>query len=384
MLRADTVRCFQRRLPALAPAWLGTLLAVVLAVLLGGGCVAIPEKFHQPLYHNPFPQLYSVAVLPFFNQSAEPTVDGEAVAMAYYNELQAIPGFEVMPVGVMKRKLEALQFEPRSASDFQKLARLLHVDAVLVGSITEFTPYYPPRMGLAVDWYAANPSFHPIPAGYGLPWGSAEEEFIPSAIVREAEFALAREQLKTQTPDSIPPAADAPPDAAHAAHLAPNELRLGAAQSGAGPSGVSASKSPPTAPAISGGDDGPSAPPIGVGVGVIASNEAANMPEKWPDPRGFIPPAPCATKPAPRPQYDPIISHTRIFHGHDADFTQRLESYFNFRDDARFGGWQGYLQRPDDFIRFCCHLHLTETLAARGGAGESKVVWRWPLGRYDR
>ena len=48
------------------------------------------------------------------------------------------------------------------------------------------------------------PSFHPIPPGYGLPWGRAEEEFIPSTLVREAEFALAREQLKTQTPE-IPP-----------------------------------------------------------------------------------------------------------------------------------------------------------------------------------
>ena len=64
------------------------------------------------------------------------------------------------------------------------------------------SPYYPPRMGLAVDWYAANPSFHPIPAGYGLPWGRAEEEFIPSTLVQEAEFALAREQLKTQTPEA--------------------------------------------------------------------------------------------------------------------------------------------------------------------------------------
>ena len=86
-------------------------------------------------------------------------------------------------------------------ADFQRLARQMGVDAVLVGSITEYSPYYPPRMGLAVDWYAANPSFHPIPAGYGLPWGRAEEEFIPSTLVQEAEFALAREQLKTQTPE---------------------------------------------------------------------------------------------------------------------------------------------------------------------------------------
>ena len=51
---------------------------------------------------------------------------------------------------------------------------------------------------------------------------------------------------------------------------------------------------------------------------------------------------------------------------------------------ARFGGWQSYLQRSDDFARFCCHLHITEMLAARGGVGKPRVVYRWPISRYDR
>ena len=110
----------------------------------------------------------------------------------------------------------------------------------------------------------------------------------------------------------------------------------------------------------------------------------APLPPAWPDPRGFVPPPPSPNRPPLRPQHEPIITHTRIYHGEDAEFTQRLSTYYYFRDDARFGGWQSYLQRPDDFTRFCCHLHLTETLAARGGAGESRVVWRWPIGRYER
>src|SRR5437868_6748323 len=189
------------------------LLSFALLCSVAGGCAALPDRIVEPQFHNPFPQIYRVAILPFFNQSADPTVDGDAVAMAYYNELQLIPGFEVMPVGVAKQMLAAsiaaTGQEPRGGADFQLLARQMGVDAVLVGSITEYSPYYPPRMGLAVDWYAANPSFHPIPAGFGLPWGRAEEEFIPSTLVREAEFALAREQLKTQTPDLPPdPVAD--------------------------------------------------------------------------------------------------------------------------------------------------------------------------------
>ena len=48
---------------------------------------------------------------------------------------QAIPGFEVMPVGVARQMLAASAIEPRTSSDFQKLARLMNVDAVLVGSV---------------------------------------------------------------------------------------------------------------------------------------------------------------------------------------------------------------------------------------------------------
>src|SRR6185503_7675072 len=96
--------------------------------LASAGCQILPDRLHQPIYHNPFPQLHKVAVLPFYNQSAEPTVDGEAIAMAYYNELQTVRGFEVMPVGVAKQLLAASQIEPRSAKDFQRLARAMNVD----------------------------------------------------------------------------------------------------------------------------------------------------------------------------------------------------------------------------------------------------------------
>src|SRR6476620_3317274 len=108
------------------------LALAMLACIATSGCALLPDRILEPQFHNPFPQIYRVAVLPFFNQSAEPTVDGEAMAMAYYNELQNIPGFEVMPVGVAKQLLAAsitaTGREPRSGVEFQRLARLMGVD----------------------------------------------------------------------------------------------------------------------------------------------------------------------------------------------------------------------------------------------------------------
>ena len=159
----------------------------------------LPDIAHQPTVHNPFPQLSKVAVAPFFNLSTEPTLDGRRVALAYFNELQLVPGFEVVPVEVTSG---------RSGPPY-RLARSGRRPAV--GPDTQrrcgggrggdrLLALLPAADGLQVEWYAANPNFHPIPPGYGLPWGTPEERDIPAPLVFEAEMALAKAQLKTQTP----------------------------------------------------------------------------------------------------------------------------------------------------------------------------------------
>jgi len=111
---------------------------------------------------------------------------------------------------------------------------------------------------------------------------------------------------------------------------------------------------------------------------------AMDLPTQWPDPQGFIPAPPKPLRPVASAQSEPIISHMRSYNGSDGDFTQALSDYYYFRDDGRFGGWEAYLQRSEDFIRFCCHQHMVETLAARGGELKSRTVVRWPLNRYER
>ncbi len=354
------------------------------------GCALVPDVKHKPRYYNPFPQLKQIAVLPFFNQSEEPTLSGERVALGYANELQATPGFEVLPVGAVKRRVAEFTGPLRSGEDYQRLARFLGVDAVLVGSVTDFSAYYPPRMSLKVNWYAANPSFHPVLPGYGLPWGTKQEKKIPRWIHHEAQRALATEQLKTQTP-SLPqepaptteiherlpapaPASDAPAPSAQEPGLLPEDRAQPAEQSAESENVRTASYD---GAAVNEGDQ--------LDRSTDADNSlVSNLPEDWPDPRGFVPDPPGRERPAAALQADAIISHMSAYNGHDEDLTERLAEYFYFRDDARFGGWQAYLQRSEDFIRVCCHFHLTETLASRGGQDESRLIFRWPIVRYQR
>ena len=96
---------------------------------------------------------------------------------------------------------------------------------------------------------------------------------------------------------------------------------------------------------------------------------------RWPDGRALVPICPAPVRPEGVPSAEPVLTHTRIYDGHDSDLVEALSTYCHFRGDARCGGSEGYLQRSDDFIRFCCHLHIAEMLTARGGGGETRVVW---------
>lgn len=374
---------------------LALLLGLILACLSQLGCNLLPQRLDRPQIHNPFPQLRKVAVVPFFNQSGFAQINGADVANSYRHQLQQIPGFEVLPVGVVDRHLASQPIPVDQAPDFQQLARDLGVDAVVVGSITDFDPYYPPRLGLAVRWYAANPSYHPIPPGYGLPWGTAEEEYIPADLRFEAEFALASEQLKTQTPLAVvEPPADSGTAAQTPRRSPPTRLasdpRSADSNNAALPSrGAPAPlASPPQAPraagaATSSGTADPMATgPTAVG-GVMLTGQPDALPADWPDPNGFVPDRPMATRPPSLPQAGPVMELIKQYDGSNSELTARLESYFAFRDDARFGGWQSYLERTDDFINFCCYLHISELLTARGGAGYARPVWRWPLATYQ-
>jgi hypothetical protein len=355
---------------------------VLIGCLFSPGCAILPEIVHQPTLHNPFPQISKVAVAPFFNGSLEPTLDGRKVAEAYAAELAEVPGYVVIPVSQADTTIRALGLQLDKEKDCRKLAQLLEVDAVVVGDVTEYTPYYPPRLTMTVAWFAANPYFHPIPAGYGLPWGRPGEKDIPGPLVFQAEMSLAKEQLKTQTPNYTKLPLDSPNadgTSGSAPHGAPAKPSDGNATPGSHDVRTAAHES---------GEVTVNSTTAANSSRPATSDEAAPktlspkendpaLPPDWPDPHGFIPRPPCAHPVACGPSDEPVMQHTRSFRGNDGEFTTALEDYYYTRDDARLGGWQDYLRRSDDFIRFCCRLHIWEMLTARGGAGETRVVWRW-------
>ncbi len=395
------------------------------------GCNFIPDVRQKAQFHNPFPQIRTVAVLPFRNQSQASTLSGERVSLAYSHELQAVPGFEVLPVGAVTNQLLVFEQQLRrpvaTPDDFQAFARYLGVDAVIQGAVTDYDPYYPPRLTMKTNWYTANPNFHPVPVGYGLPWGTKHEKTIPDWVRLEAERELASEQLVSQTPQpsSGSVAIDASATQEQMPALKSDKVQSAAAEQISKESdivgtSVAQSKSEPEItdrprnslraissaqvfaeevqeePATATSDTTLESPNEFNSKDIASTTEsnpgapssilfeqsvAPNV--RWPDPEGFIPPLPSSVPPQPFNFAGPVISHMATYNGADEDFTRELEEYYYFRDDGRFGGWESYLQRSEDFIRFCCYLHIKQTLVGRGGQLKNRTVVRWPFSRYQ-
>ncbi len=262
-------------------------------LLAYSGCAFLPQVAKIPVLQNPFAGVQRVAVAPFFNLSEEPTVDGRQFALAYYNALQAVPGFEVIPVGQVERAMQEYGLGLNTPQEACRLAELLGADAIVIGAVTDYSPYYPPRLGLRVEWYPADPAGHAF---------KASGQKIPS-------------------PDNT--------------LYPPNGGQIFLEQD---PRTLGHSKTPS-----------------------LEGEYTTRNIEKTPS----------------TPSILPLVTHTRIYNGHDVEFTAALSRYHLTRDDARFAGWQTYLERSDDFIRFCCYKHLEEMLIQQGGASQTKLVWRW-------
>ena len=71
-----------------------------------------------------------------------------------------MPGFEVVPVEVVEQAIQRPSIWPCAGpADARRLAQILSVDAVVVGAVTDYSPYYPPRMRPAGRMVRGQPEF---------------------------------------------------------------------------------------------------------------------------------------------------------------------------------------------------------------------------------
>lgn len=137
--------------------------AVVLtiAALCGGlaGCAAkddilvAPQTIAAPYDTSGGDILW--AVVPLRNESGTSIVDPLEVSDKVVQAAAEVHGIHALPLNRTIAAMHALKMsELQSPADAKKLASELGVDGLLVGSITAWDPYNPPKCGLALALYS--------------------------------------------------------------------------------------------------------------------------------------------------------------------------------------------------------------------------------------
>jgi hypothetical protein len=280
--------------------------------------------------------------------SAEPSVDGRRFALAYYTELQKTANYQVIPVGVVEAAIQENELNMSSPADALKLARILDADAVVVGAVTHYNPYYPPQMGVHIRWFSPRGwLFYP-----GIPTGEEDKgigyppEDCPPPEVRKPTQPVVR----GQSPGSRDLDRSAPfGDATEPVTLAQSQNSSGSASGNGG--------------------NGPIIWPPG-----------SDLSETWPGGGPRLPvekPNGAFCTPGQEDTIQPIMSYTRFFDGADCRLIEQLRGYYALRGDMRSGGWEAYLNRSDDFLQFASFVLVVEMLELHGGPLKTEKVFMY-------
>lgn len=139
---------------------LGVLLLGALVLL--GGCATkddglrAPEALVSPYSQREGEALW--AVVPLLNESGVSSIDTEALSDVLISKISEVRGVSCLP---LNRTIEAMRARELrrvdSPTEARMIAAALGVDAVVVGSVTAWDPYDPPKIGLVLAVHAREP-----------------------------------------------------------------------------------------------------------------------------------------------------------------------------------------------------------------------------------
>ena len=136
------------------------LLALLAAATLSTGCAGKPDELTAPeMLVAPYDQAAGKklwAIAPLRNESGVSTVDTFAISDALVARSAEVRGIACLPLNRTIAAMRAMGINAvRSPAEARSLARMLGADAVVVGSITAYDPYDPPKIGLTLGLYPA-------------------------------------------------------------------------------------------------------------------------------------------------------------------------------------------------------------------------------------
>lgn len=136
----------------------GTLVACA-SLALVAGCSSKPELTAPETTVSPYgatgPNRPVFAIAPLRNESGVSVVDTLRISDALAARCAEVHDLSCLPVNRTLAAMRALGMpEVRSPEDARRLAMAVGADAIIVGSITAYDPYDPPKLGLTLGLYA--------------------------------------------------------------------------------------------------------------------------------------------------------------------------------------------------------------------------------------
>ncbi len=140
---------------------------MLIAVLVGviSGCESLNSKVDTwltqkgaPPLDSPYPTRHIWAIAPLRNESGSSSADGLALADHLARQLENASNLDVLPVNRTLAAMEAIELGwVASPQQAKRLLETLGADGLVVGTITAYDPYDPPKLGLAIELYT-NPA----------------------------------------------------------------------------------------------------------------------------------------------------------------------------------------------------------------------------------
>jgi hypothetical protein len=131
------------------------MLTLAAMLCLMAGCDAIPRQGADPLT-SPYGERRVWAVAPLRNESGSLQADGLAIADHLVHHLEGASNIDVLPLNRTLAAMESLHMgQVATPADAMKLLGVLGADALVVGSLTAYDPYDPPKLGMALELYTS-------------------------------------------------------------------------------------------------------------------------------------------------------------------------------------------------------------------------------------
>jgi hypothetical protein len=126
---------------------------LILALMLAG-CESTREPRGVDALISPYSEGRVWAVAPLRNESGSLAADGLIMADRLQRQLENASNIDVIPVNRVLRAMELLEMAAvESPADAARLMQTLGVDGLIIGTITAYDPYDPPKLGLAIELF---------------------------------------------------------------------------------------------------------------------------------------------------------------------------------------------------------------------------------------